>query len=90
MDGAGGAEEITYVEGDQRRKPVGKDLNILQWNADAILSSREELREYTKRGNVDIWCIQETKQIEKDKTPHVGIGLYSHQERRNAGEGKRE
>ena len=69
MDGAEGAEEISYVEGDQRRRPVGKNLNILQWNADAILSSREELGEYTKRENVDIWCIQETKQIEKDKTP---------------------
>ena len=54
MDGAGGTEEISYVEGDQRRRPMGKDLNILQWNADAILSSREELREYTKRENVDI------------------------------------
>ena len=71
VDGAGGAKEVSYVERDQRRMPAVKDLKILQWNADAILSSREEMREYVKREDVDIWCIQETKLIKKDKTPHV-------------------
>ena len=47
------------------------DLKILQWNADAILSCREELKEYVRRENVDILCIQETKLSEKDKTSQV-------------------
>ena len=37
MDGAESVEEVSYVGGDQRRRPVEKDLKILQWNADAIL-----------------------------------------------------
>ena len=66
------AARITWGGGgEQRRKPVERDLNILQWNADAILSSREELKEYVKRKSVDIWCIQEKKLIEKDETPQV-------------------
>ena len=44
-------------------------LTILQWNADNILSKVQELREYLVEKKIDIFLIQESKLIKKDKTP---------------------
>ena len=42
-------------------------LNILQWNADAISTKQDELRIFLKEKSIDLFLIQETKIIEKDK-----------------------
>ena len=44
-------------------------LDILQWNADAISTKQDELRVFMKENGVDIFLIQETKLVAKDKTP---------------------
>ena len=44
-------------------------LDILQWNADAISTKQDELRVFMKDNGVDIFLIQETKLVAKDKTP---------------------
>ena len=44
-------------------------LTILQWNADSILSKVQELREYIQEKEIDLFLIQETKLITRDKTP---------------------
>ena len=42
-------------------------LNILQWNANAISTKQDELRIFLKEKSIDLFLIQETKLIEKDK-----------------------
>ena len=44
-------------------------MTILQWNADAITAKIQPLRDYLIEMNVDIFLIQETKLVKKDKTP---------------------
>jgi ribonuclease HI len=42
-------------------------LNILQWNADAILAKIEPLREYLNKMDIHVFFIQETKLTPKDR-----------------------
>ena len=46
-------------------------LKILQLNTDSILSKIEELKEFIKKNNIDIFLIQETKLVRNDKTPKI-------------------
>ena len=44
-------------------------LKILQLNVNQLLSKIETLREFLKKNEVDIFCLQETKLIKKKHTP---------------------
>ena len=44
-------------------------LDIMQWNADAIGPKQDELERYVIAKDIDIFLIQETKMIKKDKKP---------------------
>ena len=46
-------------------------LKILQLNIDSILSKTEELRDFIKKNDIDIFLIQETKLIKSDKTSKI-------------------
>ena len=61
-------ETTTPVFQTQASKFVGK-LRILQWNADSISTKQDELRVFLKDKEIDLFLIQETKMISKDKTP---------------------
>ena len=50
-------------------KKYVEKLTILQWNADAITAKIQPLRDYLIENDVDIFLIQETKLVKKDKTP---------------------
>ena len=50
-------EYIMREKTDMKKIP----LKIIQWNADAFLSKKEEFRGILKDKNVDIFMIQETK-----------------------------
>ena len=46
-------------------------LKILQFNIDSILSKTEELRDFIKMNDIDIFLIQETKLIKSNNTPKI-------------------
>jgi len=50
-------------------KCFADNLLILQWNADAITAKIQHLRDYIMEKKVDVFLIQETKLVKKDKTP---------------------
>ena len=74
VESAGGVEEVNYVggraRGEDRWRNIRREDTTVKCRCNTV-KYKEELREYVKRESVDIWCIQETKLIEKDKTPQV-------------------
>ena len=46
-----------------------KKLRIMQWNADSLMSKREELKHFLAEQNIDIFLIQETKLVPKVDEP---------------------
>jgi len=56
-------------------------LKILQWNADSLSAKLPELKEYIKKEEIDIFLIQETKLIPKDKTPKIPSYTIKRQDR---------
>ena len=62
----GESKEFEYVTlGNNNNEPI----RVLQWNADSILSKKEEFKLFLKKAKVDIFLVQETKMIQKDKLP---------------------
>ena len=61
-----GEEEIEYVTKNDVAK---RDIRILQWNADALLAKKEELKNVVNEEKIDIFMVQETKMTEKDRIP---------------------
>ena len=62
-------KEVEYVTGKTSDKI--KELKIIQWNAEAYLSKKEEFTSLIYEKDIDIFVIQETKMITKDKTPNL-------------------
>ena len=58
--------EVENLMGKESKKKT--NLKILQWNADAYLSKKEEFYHFAIGNNIDIFFIQETKMTRKDKT----------------------
>ena len=46
-------------------------LKIIQWNAESFMSKEEEFRGFILRNDIDIFMIQETKVIPKDRQPKI-------------------
>ena len=63
-------EEATESDVRIRKTKVAK-LKVLQFNADALLSKLEELKVLLKERKIDVFLIQETKLITKDKLPKI-------------------
>jgi len=64
----GQQEEDTQFKQSKTKETT---LKILQLNIDSILSKIEELKEFIKKNDIDIFMIQETKLIKNDKTPRI-------------------
>ena len=62
----GEGSEVEYVTNENNNK---RPIRILQWNADSILTKREEFKLVLKEKKVDIFLVQETKMTTKDKLP---------------------
>jgi len=60
---------VEYQMGKESKKKT--NLKILQWNADAYLSKKEEFYHFVIENDIDIFFIQETKMTRKDKTPPI-------------------
>ena len=58
-------KESVYADGVSKEH----NLKILQLNIDAISSKVNELRMFLEKHDIDVFCIQETKMLKKDKTP---------------------
>ena len=66
------ATEDSEVEPNIRiTKTKVSNLNILQLNVDSLLSKLEEFKMLLKEEDIQIFLIQETKLIMKDKTPEI-------------------
>ena len=46
-------------------------LTMMQWNADAISSKKEEFKNFILENKIDIYLLQETKLTPKDSTPSI-------------------
>ena len=55
----------------QKSASKTRNIKIMQFNIDALLSKVEELKTFLKKHQVDLFAIQETKLIIKDKTPCI-------------------
>ena len=63
-------KEVEYMIGKEKTKTKKvKELRIIQWNADAYLSKKEEFANMVYEKKIDIFAIQETKMISDDNTP---------------------
>ena len=61
--------EVEYHLGKEKRKK--NSLKILQWNADAYLSKKEEFYHFVIENDIDAFFIQESKMTKRDKTPPI-------------------
>ena len=43
----------------------------MQWNAEAMSSKKVELTSFVQENKIDVFAIQETKMISRDKTPTI-------------------
>ena len=61
------------VQGTQYKQTKTSDttLKMVQLNTDSIMSKIEELKDFNKKNEIDVFAIQETKLIKSDKTPKV-------------------
>ena len=64
-------EEITKSSEYLVKNSEDRQINIMQLNIDSLKSKVVELRHFLKEQNVDIFLLQETKLIKKDKTPKI-------------------
>ena len=55
----------------QQTKANGRTIKILQLNSDSILSKFEELKKFVEEKKIDVFVIQETKLIRRDKLPKM-------------------
>ena len=55
----------------QQTKTHGRTIKILQLNADSILTKFKELKRFVEREKIDVFVIQETKLIKRDKLPKI-------------------
>ena len=53
------------------RKTKLSKANIMQFNADSLMSKLEEVKMLLKEEDIAVFLIQETKMIKSDKTPTV-------------------
>ena len=62
-------KEVEYVLGKGKGKI--KELKILQWNAEAYLSKKEEFANLVYKYDIDVFAIQETKMVTNDLKPNI-------------------
>ena len=63
------SDEINYSSKDPNN--TTNKLIILQWNADSLLSKKEELKNFVQDNDIDIYVVQETKMKPNDTTPTI-------------------
>ena len=63
--------EITKPSEYQTKNSVDRQLNIMQLNIDSLKSKVVELRHFLKEQDVDVFMLQETKLVKKDKLPKI-------------------
>ena len=63
-------KQVEYVTG-KGSGDIINELKIIQWNADAYLSKKEEFANMVLEMDIDIFVIQETKMIMVDKKPEI-------------------
>ncbi|MES9973890.1 MAG: reverse transcriptase family protein, partial [Candidatus Thiodiazotropha sp.] len=67
---------------------IRRNLQIVQWNANGILRELPLLEDYLERHRVDIACVQETKLLPRDQTPHLKQFTAVRQDRQIQGEAR--
>ena len=60
-------EETRY----QQTKANGRTIRILQLNVDSLLSKLDDLKGFIEKEDIDVFVIQETKLIRKDRLPKI-------------------
>ena len=59
----GTGTEVEYVMSTNNNKGP---IKVLQWNADSLLSKKEEFKLFLKKWEMDVFLIQETKMTNKE------------------------
>jgi hypothetical protein len=62
-------DEVEFIA-DKEEGTINR-LTILQWNAEAITSKKEEFKNYILENKIDIYMLQETQLKPKDATPTI-------------------
>ena len=64
----GETREMEYITSGKTSKTA---LRVLQWNADSIMSKKDEFKTVINDNKVDVFLIQETKMTAMDKIPSI-------------------
>ena len=71
------AEQTRQEVGEEREseyrqtKAKERTIKILQLNIDSFLSKFDELKEFIRKHDIDVFVLQETKMVKKDKLPTI-------------------
>ena len=63
--------EVTKPSEYLTKNSVNRRLNIMQLNIDSLKSKVVELRHFLKEQDIDVFMLQETKLLKKDKLPRI-------------------